>query len=368
MSVLNKTIKLYNHIIWYVNRYNNSPPTVPYLAKYMQTDEKEVVKLLDDLSKQGKLKRLNNKFSIPAVSKKDNPVKEDDKKTDETESVPLSIDSVVSANEKKEAIKLKTAGVQSTKSFHAFPRIKKNLNLPAVFNFIIFAVFLDFVYIGIKYNYYGNLDFKDRIDALTSAAAFMLAAIVFFKKFIEKAKEKKPIALLYFCIYLCLFAYNTMTVLQYQYEKYQDKLYSQENVENTSKINQSEIITKKISIIEKEIQDIETEKNRQEKILSALTTDDKQYNFYFWQINGSNGFLKKLESKRSALNKLFDEKSNLSKEIKTDKTKSRLLSGKLLTVYLFFPAFCIELLASISLVLLLESKKNRQGYKNHPAA
>ena len=39
-----------------------------------------------------------------------------------------------------------------------------------------------------------------------------------------------------------------------------------------------------------------------------------------------------------------------------DETEKRLLKGIFLRIYLFIPAFIVELLASISLVLLLQKK------------
>jgi hypothetical protein len=398
MKTLNETIKLYNHIVWFIKSFKRIPDRLQ-LSRYMNCETGHINKLLNDLVIQGKLIKDGDKLLVPGRVVKENiiPVKSEIeipliiKDVKAKEDLPIILEKEVLKNtndikeplihdffndsseiEKNKPLKIKDLkSVIIKKNTNEILYFVKNINMSTVFNIIIFLVFIDFCYIGIKYNYYGNLNFKDQTDALTSAIAFMLASIVFFKKSIESFTAKKTVSgkvkhhkilngLLFFCIYLALFCYNTGTVLQYQFDKDQDKLYSIENVKTISEKNKDQILDKKIKLMEDEIIQIEKEKSRQENILSTLTKEDEKYNFYFWQINGSNGFLKKLEIKKTSLVNLYDEKSKIIENTNIIKTeKKKLLIGKALKVYLFFPAFVIELLASISLVLLFNPSKRK---------
>lgn len=359
----------------YIKNYKRMPESY-ILCKYMDCDNEKLNKIIDDLVIQGKLKKEGNKYIIPGRVVKENielvkkeieiPVIVKTEKKEELKELPIEINPdkkefILKESPKEILEEEKDVKKTIIKKYKTLKENKK-LDMNMVFNIILFAVFIDFCYIGIKYNYYGNLNFKDHLDALTCAIAFMLASIIFFKKAIETLINKKSICIIYFVIYLLLFCYNTGTVLQYQFDKYQDKLYSVENIKTLSEKNKDVLTDKKIKIIEDELKNIEKEKLRQETILSGLSKEDEKYNFYYWNINRTDrnnpGFIKKIEIKNNELLKLYEDKSRVSEStVKTEKKK--LFSGKLLTVYLFFPAFVIELLASITLVLLFRNKRKK---------
>src|SRR4030042_1730067 len=76
-----------------------------------------------------------------------------------------------------------------------------NIMFP-VFKAVILLVGLAFIYIGIKYNYYGNLKNKDLSDSFICAFAFMLMAIICFEIWYSISKRKKRYhGFFYFYIY-----------------------------------------------------------------------------------------------------------------------------------------------------------------------
>lgn len=241
---------------------------------------------------------------------------------------------------------------------NTFQKFVNNINLNFIFKLIIFIVFILFCFIGITYNYYGNLQIKDNhVDALSCAIAFMLISIVFFKMAIDNFRKKKIfIGFVFSLIYVCLFCYNTSTVLKYQYEKYQDKMYSTEKVQ-TKKDNLNLIqLNEEINLIKEELETKKKERNRQEKILLTLKDGDKDYNYYYNNLNGLgkrslNIEIKNLITKLEDKNKEKYDLINNSNVMESE--KKPLFTGWILNIYLFFPSFVIELLASISLVLLL---------------
>ncbi len=233
-------------------------------------------------------------------------------------------------------------------------------NLNFIFTIILFVVFLAFLYIGIKSLYLGMKTIKDSTDSIIFAIAFTLISAVFFKKMVEYFQKKSKMFWFYLSFYIVLTTFNTITFNRYFYQLYQDKLFTTENIIAIQDQSKNVINDKKIKQLENEIIGIEKEKNRQETILNNMTKDDEKYNFYFWNINGNSGFIRKLEIKNKELNKLYDEKNKLLSNNKVIEItqKKELLNNDMMKVYLFFPAFIIEFFISICLVLLLNKEKN----------
>jgi hypothetical protein len=238
---------------------------------------------------------------------------------------------------------------------------KQKFNLDFIFGIILLTVFIAFLYIGIKSLYLGMTTIKSNTDSMIFAIAFTLISAVFFKKMIECFRLKNKMFWFYLFFYLILSVFNTITFNRYFYQLYQDKLFTTENITAIQDKGKNEINDKKIVMIENEIKGIEKEKIRQENILNNLNKDDEKYSFYYWNINGNNGFIKKLEVKNKELNKLYDEKNKLLSNNKVIEItqKKELLSNDLMKVYLFFPAFIIEFFISICLVLLLDNFKKK---------
>lgn len=230
-----------------------------------------------------------------------------------------------------------------------------------LFKIILFFVFLNFCYIGIKYNYIGNLKFKENIDALSSAIAFMFSAIIFFKLSIDAFVNKKFIKfVICIFIYILLFVYNTFTILNYQYDKYYDKIYSEKFIKFKKDEEQINLIDMEIKLIENQLNTKNKEKERQEKILFSLDINDKDYLYYFNNLNGlyKNSLNMQIKNLIKDLNKKLEEKNKIMQESDILKSKKpKFLTGILLNLYLFFPSFVIELLASITLTLLFYIKK-----------
>ena len=105
--------------------------------------------------------------------------------------------------------------------------------------------------------------------------------------------------------------------------------------------------------------DIQGERDRQFKILQSLPRDDKEYSFYYWNINSKkNGLDTQISNINDLIEKARNEKmfiENENLQIFTSE-KKELFSGLVLLIYLFLPSFTIEFLASICVALLLYIK------------
>jgi len=233
---------------------------------------------------------------------------------------------------------------------------QKNISIMfVIFKIIIGLVGIAFIYIGIKYNYYGNLKSKEPIDAFICSFAFMIMAIVAFEVWIFFWIKKNGLSWLFLFLYLLLFVFNTATILYYQYDKYQDKnIYSKSMIQTKKDNVQLNNIDDNIKTLNDELTSLKTERDRQRQILSVTDKDDKQYAFYYWNLNGKNGFENKIIEKDNELQKLKNNKLTLlnNSDIIINE-KKELFSGTLLMIYFFIPSFTIELLASICLALLL---------------
>ena len=231
-----------------------------------------------------------------------------------------------------------------------------NIMFP-VFKAVILLVGLAFIYIGIKYNYYGNLKNKDLSDSFICAFAFMLMAIICFEIWLFYFQKKKKISWFFLFLYLLLFTYNTGTIMYYQYEKYQEKnVFSKEKIKTKKDLSLYNNIKNQISITERKQKDLQDERDRQFKILNTLdqSDDSKKYSFYFWNIRGKKGLDEQIDNINLEIKKLRENMLNIESNSKIiENEKKELFTGWMLLVYLFLPSFTIEFLASICLALLL---------------
>jgi hypothetical protein len=240
------------------------------------------------------------------------------------------------------------------------------------FQFIIFTVFIAFVYISVKYIYNGNLRFlgnTEHFDATISAYGFSLCAIVFFDMAIlylikERKRNKRnrnySKVILFFFLWIMLFVFNVATILYYKYYVYQDRISnSTENIQQGKDKNKYADLKDKISELKKDRARLEKEYDRQIKILESMKEDDKEYAFYYWNIHNPinvkrPGLLALLDKNKNDYDNAIELKGSMENNSTVLNTnKKELFSGTVLIVYLFFPSFIYELLASICMALLL---------------
>jgi len=331
LEVPNQSEEVLNFIKTYYSE-NKRFPSQSIIANNFKISISQTSKIIKSLYKTNKIKRRKNYYYLAGTLKRQKAKKE---------------------IKKEELVKNENIII----TFLKF--LKSRIDMDLLFKIILFIVFVDFIFIGIKYLYFGMLKYKDNIDALSCAIAFMLIAVVFFKMFFIELQKKNPLCIFYGLLYIIIFLYNTTTLSVYFYEKYQDKLYSQEKIQTKKDNFIFNDLETQIKTIEKEIFSLEEEKNRQMKILIPMEKSDLKYNFYYWNINNKEtGFLAKIEKKNMELNKLKQDRNKLllnSEIIQTE--KKELLPNWLMKIYLFFPAFIIDFLASMSLVLLFQKKK-----------
>jgi len=242
-----------------------------------------------------------------------------------------------------------------------------NINLFKFFRIIIAFVGICFVYIGVKYVFYGNMknfNNKDYIDAFICAFAFLLMSIICLEFTIFFIIKKNLLFILFAFIYFILFCYNTGTILYYKYDVYLSKnVFSDEKIQTKKDLN-------KISEIKNNIDDLQSKKN------NIQSSRDLQFNLIknIDSQKGDNTSDKlRLKYERGQQYKILqgidNQLSQINNEIKTardekittesnnsgifQEEKHELFSGWVLALYLFLPSFAIELLASICLALLL---------------
>lgn len=226
----------------------------------------------------------------------------------------------------------------------------------AIAGFVLIAI-------GMKYNYYGVFYFlKDNLDSKLRAFAFMLLAIIFFEIWLYFWINKKNLSWFFLICYICITGYNSMTVLYYQYHKYQDmNLFSNENVENKKNDNRYNSIQKKIDSLDSEIIILQSQLKTAQETLSKLNDGDKNYWFYYNSINSRNpknmGYILSIEQKTSERNNLIDQQDNIIDNTNViSNQKKELFLGKTLLLYILLPSVFIEFFASICFGLVLYLK------------
>jgi hypothetical protein len=225
-----------------------------------------------------------------------------------------------------------------------------------MFQVMIFLAFISFFYEGVKNVYEGNLLFTGieyKIDSFICAFMFLCMGIVCFDMAIFYAiRKKKALFFLFIFLFSVLFIFNAGMILYFKNHIYKDKiLLSSEKVQSIKDSSKYKDILKSISEKEKDKMRIQSDYDRNNKILSSLNRDDKEYGFYFWRIDKLD---KDINSKSDEIDRLIIIKNQIESSSNIIKNSNQeLFTGWILNFFLFLPSFLMELFASISLALLL---------------
>jgi hypothetical protein len=226
------------------------------------------------------------------------------------------------------------------------------------FKIIIFVVFIAFLYLGIKYNFISFYQTKDFYDALISAIGFFVFSIVSFECFILFIINKKYIlSLAFLLIFIVIFISNFITILESQFEKYQDYTFSDTKITQDN----NSILYKEYQKQEKEFE-IELDNRIEER--NKLNIDIKNkwtvWNITNKQIPDIQNKLKEIRVKKENIllnNTIVEKKKITIYELIADLFKTE--TNNIQFILLIFRALTIDLIASISLALIFFLKDEK---------
>lgn len=382
-DIQKKIPKLFGHIQGYVKMYKQYPSR-KYLASTFGQSEQEVTAMCKELVQEGKLQEENGTFYIPGMKtleelqgKTSNivaPVQQDKPIITGDPAEPINQDkpdnSLDSPTMKQDVFSVPEMPENETQANTGYPHVveprkyrkrthstsnKYNRVMFAIFKVVIFFVGVAFIYIGIKYNYHGNMLLNpDPIDAYIRSFAFMLVSIIFFEMWLFFWGKRKHICWIFLFGYIVLFLFNTGTILYYQYDKFQDhNTFSATKIQNKRDQSRLDYLTKTIADLESKQKNFQDKRELTSSILKKIDESDDRYHFNVTR-NTLTSIDNELDKVTASLQKSREEKSKLESvtDIYTDEKKP-LFSGWVLIFYLFLPSFAIELLASTCLALLL---------------